>query len=241
MCQDSSHRQRERNLLTILDLPEDRTPVMTTDSRSTPDCEITYTALRSAFVLTLDSLLRYSLDPESLFGTRIGFMSCFPMLNGTAPQIQLEFLFRTWSRIQNESTSSLDLLDDLVLYAAYESLAQVTTDKKNHSLNVALRGPKRLSSESDVWLHSKVRCFQISWAGPVKTQFLRELKEIGDPGPWFESEIEQNCGENREELMEVVGRWHAQKNVLLGSEGLLTQDEQDILRAFFEEHPGLVR
>jgi hypothetical protein len=41
--------------------------------------------------------------------------------------------------------------------------------------------------------------------------------------------------------MGLVGRWQAQKSVLLGTEGLLTQDEQDILRAFFEEHPGLVR
>ncbi len=47
-----------------------------------------------------------------------------------------------------------------------------------------------------------------------------------------------NWCENREELLDLVGRWVARKDLILGSEGLLTQDEQDILRAFFEEHPG---
>jgi hypothetical protein len=50
-----------------------------------------------------------------------------------------------------------------------------------------------------------------------------------------------NWCENREELLDMVGRWVAQKDLILGSEGLLTRDEQDILRAFFEEHPGLAR
>jgi hypothetical protein len=47
--------------------------------------------------------------------------------------------------------------------------------------------------------------------------------------------------ETRDELLSLVGRWTANKDLILESQGLLTVDESDILRAFFEEHPGLGR
>ncbi len=213
---------------------------MTTDSRPPQDCEITYTAMRAAFVSTLDSLLRYALDPDTISESSSGFLSCFPMLNGMAPQIQMECLLRTWQRLPT-SADAPELLDELVVYAAFESLAGVTCEKQSASLRVVLNGPRVISSEPIHWLHSKTRCMQIAGPTPRQTMFLRELQQIEDPCPWLESEMGANWCENREELLELVGRWVAQKDLILGSEGLLTRDEQDILRAFFEEHPGLAR
>ena len=43
------------------------------------------------------------------------------------------------------------------------------------------------------------------------------------------------------DLISVVGRWTASSAIVLGSTGLLTEDEQDILRIFFEEQSGLLR
>jgi len=213
---------------------------MTTDSRPPKDCEITYTAMRAAFVSTLDCLLRYALDPDSVSESSSGFLSCFPMLNGMAPQIQMECLLRTWQRLPT-SAETPELLDELVVYAALESLAGVTSDKQSASLRVVLNGPRVVSAEPVHWLHSKTRCMQIAGPTPRQTIFLRELQQIEDPCPWLESEMGANWCENREELLDLVGRWVAQKDLILGSEGLLTRDEQDILRAFFEEHPGLAR
>lgn len=213
---------------------------MTTDSRPPQDCEITYTAMRAAFVSTLDSLLRYALDPDSVSDNSTGFMSCFPMLNGMAPQIQMECVLKTWQRL-TASPDAHVLLDELVLYAALETLAGVSSEKQTASLRVVLNGPRVLTAEPEHWIHSKTRCIQIAGPTPRQAVFLRELQQIEDPCPWLDSEIGSNWCENREELLDLVGRWVARKDVILGSEGLLTQDEQDLLRAFFEEHPGLAR
>jgi len=214
---------------------------MTTESTSPYHCQITYAALRAAFVTTLDSLLRYSLDPESTFGRALGFMSCFPMLNGIAPQIQMECLFNTWGRLQQNQSEAMNLLDELVLYGAYEALAQLAVDKPGASLKMVMNAPDQVGEAPDHWLYSKTRCLQAAGPTAAGPHFLRELSKIEDPGPWFDAGSPANWCEKREELLDLVERWVARKNVLLNTNGLLTDDEKDILRAFFEEHPGLVR
>ncbi len=214
---------------------------MTTSPQYLQNCQITHTAIRTAFVSTLDALLHFALDPDSATNRPMGFMSCFPILNGTAPQIQMECLFRTWQRVSQGLLDQSDPLDQLVLYASYESLAQITGETHSPLLKVVLNGPGRCFPECDHWLHSKTRCLQISRSGATSSEFLRELSQIEDTSPSLNPEMSKNCCETREELLELVGRWVAQKEHLLGSVGLLTQDEQDILRVFFEEHPGLVR
>jgi len=200
-----------------------------------------YTALRAAFVTTLDSLLRYSLDPNGASTRPSGFLDCFPMLSGTAPQIQMECLFNTWSRLQQSPGESLQHLDDLILYAAYESLAQLAEGKPGQPLRVVMNGPVPFTGDQDQWLYSKTLCLQLADSRAAGPHFLRELGKIEDPSPGLNPEFFANWAEQREELMNLVGRWVARKDVLLGTVGLLTNDEKDILRAFFEEHSGLVR
>lgn len=214
---------------------------MNVESRSPMNCQILYTAFRGAFVVTLDSLLRYSLDRDSFSSNGQGFMSCFPLLNGVAPQIQIECLFRTWNRIRQGETSELEALDDLVIYGACESLAKITLEKKGYSLRAVHNGPRNLPTRSDIWLYSQTRCLQVAGSGAPDPHFLRRLSPIQKPVTEADAEFTTNWCEKREEILELVGRWVAHRQLLLGSEGLLTLDEQDMLRAFFEEHPGLVR
>lgn len=212
--------------------------------------------MRAAFVTTLDSLLRYSLDPDSVLDRPIGFMSCYPMLNGMAPQIQMECLTVTWNNLHEgncagegktadlldeDSKGFTNLLNELVIYAAYDALAKITSERQSHALKVVFNGPQRISERYDHWLYAKTRCLQTISSGPLHPHFLRELGDILDPGPWFDAGIDRNWCESREELMSLVGRWVAHKDLILGSNGLLTLDEIGILRAFFEEHPGLGR
>jgi hypothetical protein len=45
---------------------------------------------------------------------------------------------------------------------------------------------------------------------------------------------------NSPDLLDFVGRWRASRETLLNSSGLLNENEQDMIRAFFEEHPQLL-
>lgn len=208
---------------------------------SHPICEVTYTAMRASFVVTLDSLLRCSLDPAAAAENSFGFFGCYPMLNSTSPQIQLECLLRTWQRCFQNGESP-DLLDECVFYASYDALAEVCCGGSGQTLKVILNGPHPMDRlTEDHWLHSKTRCLQTASKPESTDAILGQLAEIRDPSPWFGGSETRSAEESSEELLDLVGRWRADKNVIFGTSGLLTNDEQDILRAFFEEHPGLVR
>lgn len=213
---------------------------MTSHPGTPPTCEVTYTAMRAAFVVTLDSLLRSSLDPTAAFEKSLGFFGCYPLLNSTSPQIQLECLLRTWQRcFQNRE--SADLLDECVIYAAYETLADVCCSPSSRTLNVAVNGPHVLTNQpQDQWLCSKTRCLQAAGQEDASRHVVPHLADLRDPNPWLKGSEDEIPKEGSDELLELVGRWRAAKSIVFGSSGLLTDDEQDILRAFFEEHPALI-
>ncbi len=203
--------------------------------------QITCAAFRAAFVTTLDSLLRYALDPLAAYERPAGIFDCFPMLNAVAPQIQLECLLRTWSRRNRESPDSADVLDDCVLHAAWESLARISRDRNTTLLNVVLSGPTTMTAAASQWLCSQARCLQVAGPEPLRPAFLWELTEIDEPSLRSRTESAADSASDRDELLNLVGRWVADRNVVLGSQGLLTPAEQEMLQTFFEEHPGLVR
>jgi hypothetical protein len=214
---------------------------MTIDCELTPSAQITYVALRAAFVTTLDCLLRYSLDPQSNCLCSHELFGCFPTLHGTAPQMQLEGLFRTWHRWNQSDVQEPDLLDELVLYAAFEALARIASDSRNKSLRVVMNGPHATYAKSEQWLTSQARTLLICPSSPPRHSLLREVSQLSQNTQKFRPESPEEPDAAKQELLGLVGRWVAQREVVLGSRGLLTQDEQDLLRAFFEEHPGLVR
>ena len=211
------------------------------DSELKPHCQITYAALRAAFVTTLDSLLRYSLDPSSSRQRPSELFDCFPSLSGTAPQIQLECLLRTWERWSQHQAGEPDLLDDCVFFAAYETLARIASERQEKTLAVVLNGPKAMPSPADHWIASKSRCLQLVSSNPLKSRYLRNLGRMENSALCLGSTSADESESAEEDLGDLVGRWAARREVVVGSKGLLTENEQDILRAFFEEHQGLVR
>ncbi len=213
---------------------------MNSEHSHSDSCQITCAAFRAAFVTTLDSLLRYALDPSAVYERPVGIFDCFPMLNAVAPQIQLECLLRTWSRRNRELPDSADVLDDCVLHAACEALARVSTDKNTTLLNVVLNGPRTMTVAASQWLCSQARCLQVAGPEPLRPAFLWELAEIDEPFLRCRTECAADSASDRDELLNLVGRWVADREVVLGSHGLLTQAEQEMLQTFFEEHPGLV-
>lgn len=199
--------------------------------------EVTYASLRAGFMITLDCLLRDSLNQSESANGPFGFLDRIPRLAGTAPQIQLECLLTTWNALQDESRVILSPMDRFVCMAATELLAQLCAENNQRILHMVWQGPRTLATNPDFWLYSKIRCFQAGqdWSAiiypTVADENAHDFGQIQDlPGL---------SGEN-DELLNTVGRWRADGAVLLNSGGLLNVTEQDIVRTFFEEHPELL-
>lgn len=199
--------------------------------------EVTYTALRAAFLTTLDCLLRESLEQgDGQLGSS-GFLDWIPALAGTAPQVQLECLLSAWGTLQNEKSDILTPIEQCVCLAATEVLAQLSAEKNQRLLSMIWQSPRVLVTCPDHWLYSKIRCFQSGqdWSAVLYPTVMGEnelvLAQIHD--------VPSQFGRN-DDILDVVGRWRAEKAILLNSVGLLNVTEQDIVRTFFEEHPELL-
>ena len=202
--------------------------------------EMLYTAFRAAFVLTLDSMLRESLEHKDVVTRPSGFLDVYPALQGSAPQIQLECLLQTWDRLHRDEVD-LTPLDHCVVNAAYEALAKMGELAARPGLSSVWKGPKSIEMASDAWVTSKVRLIQLAMEEPSVSHILRMEKELDDRRPVFHAFSASDPCESRFDLTEIVERWAASGTIIFGSLGLLTDEEQDLLRIFFEEQPGLLR
>lgn len=202
--------------------------------------EMSYAAFRAAFVLTLDCMLREALDRQPAAAGGGGFLDVYPVLQGTAPQIQLECLLETWDHL-HRSEMDLTPLDHCVVNAAYEALAKMGELTTCSMLAIVWKGPKLIATSCDHWVTSKVRALQLTMDEKTSNELVRLEDRLDDHSPTsvpFSGFGKQGPSVD---LISVVGRWTASSAVVLGSTGLLTEDEQDILRIFFEEQSGLLR
>ncbi|MEJ7595889.1 MAG: hypothetical protein WKF77_30625 [Planctomycetaceae bacterium] len=202
--------------------------------------EMHYAAFRAAFVLTLDCMLRESLDHQNAVARPGGFLDVYPVLQGTAPQIQLECLLSTWDHLQSGETT-LTQFDHGVMNAAFETLAKMGEMKTRSTLASVWKGPKLIATACDHWVTSKVRALQLTLDEKTTSELIRLAGTLDDHMSGSATISRTGTQEPCEELLTVVARWKASGEVILGSKGLLTEDEQDILRIFFEEQSGLLR
>ena len=202
--------------------------------------EMFYAAFRAAFVMTLDCLLRESLDREKSTVNPGGFLDVFPVLQGTAPQIQLECLFQTWDRLDRQTTEFTPL-DHCVVHAGYEALAKMGQMSARPNLTSAWKGPKPMAIANDHWVTSKARARQLALDEKMDNLVVQIENKMNDQlaSEAVFSGLEQTSP--KVEISDIVGRWTASREIVLGSVGLLTDEEQDLLRIFFEEQSGLLR
>ncbi|MEZ6031970.1 MAG: hypothetical protein R3C17_02680 [Planctomycetaceae bacterium] len=216
-----------------------RIPPNTESGMSFPD-EMLYAAFRAAFVVTLDCMLRESLDQHHLAAKTSGFLDVYPVLRGTAPQIQLECLLQTWDHLQ-KSGSSLSAFDNCVVHAAYEALAKMGELTTRPSLSNVWKGPLVMATAADHWVASKVRAVQLLTDEKSALELAQMQAELADKLPDSGTNSGSCSQRTVDDLISIVGRWTASAAIVLGSEKLLTDDEQELLRAFFEEQTGLLR
>ena len=202
--------------------------------------EMLYAAFRAAFVSTLDCMLRESLDRQQVNPPASGFLDVYPLLQGTAPQIQLECLLQTWEHVQLAG-ASLTPFENSVVNAAYEALARMGERTTRPTLSDVWKGPRTMVTASDHWVTSKVRAVQMLTEGKIVDELVHMGASLDDHRPVSRTFSKTETLMASDDMISVVGRWTASAAVIFGSKGLLTDDEQDLLRVFFEEQTGLLR
>jgi hypothetical protein len=202
--------------------------------------EMLYAAFRAAFVVTLDCMLRESLDRHHLAAKTSGFLDVYPVLKGTAPQIQLECLLSTWEHLQ-QTGSGLSSFDNCVINAAYEALAMMGELTTRPSLSNVWKGPVVMVTAADHWVASKVRAVQLLTDEKSARELAHMEAELADERDVPGSSTGSCSQKTVDDMISIVGRWTASAAIVLGSKKLLTEDEQDLLRVFFEEQTGLLR
>ena len=205
-----------------------------------PFDELTYVALRAAFVTTLNSLLRHALDSSESGNQHSGFLDRIPILSAMAPQIQMECLLNTWERVKSDTDAELPTIDECVLHASFEELAGVSLLDDRSVLRQIWMGPKLPVTRPDCWLYSKVRTYQVARTSTsnVPMSTISSMAGSDELHQMLHSFTESPL--NSPDLLDFVGRWRASRETLLNSSGLLNENEQDMIRAFFEEHPQLL-
>lgn len=202
--------------------------------------EMYYAAFRAAFVLTLDCMLREALDRQNSTARPGGFLDVYPVLLGTAPQIQLECLLRTWDHLQHGETP-LTQFDHGVINAAFEALAKMGELTTRPTLSSVWKGPKPIATACDHWVTSKVRALQLALDETTSSELVRLERRLDDRNPSSVTSRGNGIPGSADEIFTIVGRWKASGDIVLGSKGLLRDEEQDILRIFFQEQSGLLR
>ena len=94
---------------------------------------------------------------------------------------------------------------------------------------------------NDHWVTSKARARQLALDEKMDNLVVQIENKMNDQlaSEAVFSGLEQTSP--KVEISDIVGRWTASREIVLGSVGLLTDEEQDLLRIFFEEQSGLLR
>lgn len=198
-----------------------------------------YVACRVAFLRVFDSLLDEFIASSSET-RRPGFLDRLPVLAGTAPQVQIELLLKTWKTLQSETPRALSITEQVICFGITSELAHTGASDDQRMIRRAARGPVKVDPGDILWLASRVRMLQMML--PFAPQAAVLQVESGIAGDDLVS-VRAAGGIDQQTfsgLLDLLGCWTVSDRLLEDSEGLLTATEQEILRAFFAEHPELM-
>lgn len=229
--------------------------------------ELHYAGFRAAFLTTLDCLLRDGLtndfpatDEPAQNGIAeenaveadekyhgCGFLDRIPLLSSTAPQVQLECLFRVWHRWNAPSPRFPGIMDQCVIHAAMEWLALLSQHDQHGLLKLVWQGPRPISTSRDCWLYAKIRSLQVlqtTRSGELSSSSRLSHGTAAAKPPFHDTCLFAGSGimpddQEFDELLQIVGRWRIRRETISGLDNLLTSDEQSVLAEFLEQHPGL--
>lgn len=198
-----------------------------------------YAACRVAFLRVFDSLLdEFIASSESK--RRCGYLERIPLLAGTAPQVQIELLLRTWQVLRTEPPRSLTIEEQVVCFAITSELAHAGATDDQRMIRRAARGPVTIDPGDVTWLASRVRMLQMVLPFAPQAAVLQVESGIATDDL---TSVRSAGGVDQEtftDLLDLLGQWTVSESLFDNAEGLLTPTEGEILRAFFAEHPELL-
>jgi len=201
--------------------------------------ELFYTACRVAFLRTFDSLLDQHISSRPRLAGR-GFLDHVPLLSGTALQVQIDVLLKTWNALHGERSRALTIEEQVVCLSCTHELALAAIADDQAMIRRAARGPVAVDPGDLIWLPSRLRALQIVLPFSPQAAVLQietrvaseDLDVVRRAGGIDQPAIQR--------LLDWVGGWKIQSDVIRNSDGLLNATEQEILRAFLCEHPQLL-
>ncbi len=197
--------------------------------------ELLYVAFRSAWLSTFNTLVCEANDktPDTP-----GFLDAIPWLTGTAPQIQIDCLLKTWKSLQTHSRE-LSSLEQCVCYAAAGELARLGEVEHQRRLSDAVAGPRPIAGVDMLWLTSKVRSMQITL--PVQVDAMSQLRNV-DVLSRDLDQLQNSAvtSVDRGEFLELVGGWRVSPTILSNANGLLTSLEIEMLGSLLQECRGML-
>ena len=190
---------------------------------------LTYLAFRAAFQDTIEwIILDRQLKSSRLEG--YGFLTEVPFLQNVPPQVQLDLLAETWSRLVAGAPMPCSLVDECVLYAACETTARLVEEQPKELARYVENGPMRFSLELDQWLVSRVRALHLSL--PIEGDFLA-ISQFEDMPPEDATRHKKKLGldETRlESMFQLLGRWTISDNFEHNLKHLLTEREIQVVK-----------
>src|SRR5262245_16786529 len=123
-----------------------------------PNNALSYLAFRVACLDTLERLTLAQQFPDD-DAEMFGFLTQVPFLRAAPPQVQLDLLATTWQKHQHDDCFESDLVDESVIFAAYETTARITEHSPELIRIWQQTGPQWLSL-------------------PINSDFAKELRRL---------------------------------------------------------------
>ncbi|MDB4614083.1 hypothetical protein OAH18_00185 [bacterium] len=197
---------------------------------------LTYLAFRAAFQDTHEwMVLDRQLKCSRLEG--YGYLTEVPFLQGVPPQVQLDLLAETWSRLVAGTPQKCSLIDEAVLYAACETTARLVDEQPNELQRYLDNGPMRFSLKLDQWLVSRVRALHLSL--PIEGDFLA-ISQFEDMPPEEAKQFKSKLGLDQtrlDSLFDLLGRWQVSNRFEHNLKHLLTDREIEVVKRTIEHRP----
>ena len=170
-----------------------------------------------------------------------GFLTEIPFLKSVAPQIQLDALAETWTRISRGAGINADIMDECVIYAVCETVARMVYEYPTDVERLLENGPQRVEIAVDRSLVPKLRALHLNL--PIDGDFLLASQfEDMDPSEAERYKRKFRIDSTRLDiLLDSLGRWHVSEAFSENVQYLLTDRETERVDRLVREHPSLDR
>lgn len=200
--------------------------------------DVLYLSFRATALATID-LMKLHFGPQKVDISGRGALESISMLRGTAIQVQLQTLIRTWTKLMPNSEDALSDFDLCVCYCATTELARQSDLKRDHYLTRLKNGPRPFPDLEPLWIASRLRLLQLTWP------FLEDGNKLLKSGQLLNDQIDSvpdaaDSDEVIQAFLALLGEWYIDPTIVKDTEHLFTEKEQQDLTSFFARHQRLM-